>query len=57
MTSDVKRNALMIMKLSVYNEVEHGHFLDSYALTDHSHTDTPQNIVALSLKDKDSYPI
>lgn len=47
----------MIMKLSVYNEVEHRHFLDFYGLTNRSHNDTPQKIMALSLKDKDRYLI
>lgn len=34
----------MIMKLSAYNEVEQGHFLDSYGLTNRSHTDIPQTL-------------
>ena len=46
-----------MMRLAVYNDVEHRHFLDTYALQDSSHTDTPQNIVEKSKKDQDRFPI
>lgn len=46
-----------MLRLAVYNDVEHRHFLDSYSLNDSSHTDTPQNIIEKSKKDKDRYPI
>ena len=52
-----KRKELLIMKLSLYNEAEHYHSLNSYSLNDITHTDTPQNIIEKSKKDKDRYPI
>ena len=45
------------MKLCLYNEAEHYHSLNSYSLNDITHTDTPQNIIEKSKKDKDRYPI
>ncbi|MGT2950440.1 GNAT family N-acetyltransferase [Streptococcus cuniculi] len=47
----------MMVTLSLYHEVEHGHSLQAYSLSDSTHTDTPQNIIETSKKDRDRYPI
>ncbi len=46
----------MVM-LSLYHEIEHGRLLQTYSLCDSTHTDTPQNIIEMSKKDRDRYPV
>ncbi len=46
-----------MVTLSLYHEIEHGRLLQSYSLCDSTHTDTPQNIIEMSKKDRDRYPV